>query len=98
MYYNWFRVASINPIIETQDLAQALADWYNNLACKVEFAVQKREDQCPAVPTFKTPTAAEYLGDTVWATTAGGSGNEPLFDKGNGVSNEKDCVAKFRSV
>ena len=82
--------------IETQDLAQALADWYNNLACKVEFAVQKREDQCPAVPTFKTPAAAEYVGDIVWATTAGGSGNEPLFNKGNGFSNEKDCVAKFR--
>ena len=81
--------------IETQDLAQALADWYNNLACKVEFAVQKRDDQCPAIPTFKTPAAKEYLGETVWATTAQGSGHERLFDK-NGVSNEKDCVAKFR--
>ena len=67
--------------IETQDLAQALADWYNNLACKVEFAVQRRSE-CPAITTLKFPAWTDY-----WE----GTGKERLTPK-----NEDLCVAQFR--
>ena len=76
--------AKNTPSIETQDLAQALADWYNNLACKVEFAVQRRNDQCPPIPTFRTPVILDYKGrDEV--------GAERLT-----WLNENECVARFR--
>ena len=78
--------------IETQDLAQALADWYNNLACKVEFAVQSRDDQCPVIPTFKTPAVDDYKGiDTTWTGTGPTSNTERLT-----VANVDQCVAQFR--
>ena len=82
--------------IETQDLAQALADWYNNLACKIEFAVQSRTDQCPKVPSFRAAKATDYQGDLVWDKTVNtaGSGHEPLYEKTAG-SNLNDCVAQF---
>ena len=77
--------------IETQDLAQALADWYNNLACKVEFAVQSRSDQCPVIPTFKTPESADYKGEATWTGTGTTSDTERLT-----AANQDQCVAKFR--
>ena len=70
--------------IETQDLAQALADWYNNLACKVEFAVQSRNDQCPAIPTFRQPEVMDYKGR-----------DSPAPERLT-ATNENECVAQFR--
>ena len=85
--------------IETQDLAQALADWYNNLACKIEFAVQSRDDQCPKVPSFRAATPTDYQGNAVWDKTVNkdASGHEPLYKKTSG-ENLNDCVAQFMYV